>query len=319
MEILLTSFGASHLPPYRLENADSFYRMPPLTMSTTYNDLVFDYSMLLLFDRVILDTESWTRMSSGNKYRGYEGMKEVVKSLHDEGFVRIVDFDSIIQSKQDLLAKMLEQDLKRLDAWVAPLQESSKAWERFVVSIRDAYPGETAGPEIEHHMSAYFHHYAHHASIVLSNRVLLTAALSSSTKRRRRHYRDALRSVLPEYLSYVNANLVLSLELSAPFHDWSDMAPFYREKLLTVGKEELPEGSRINAIKQLFEVSFPEFAFLDSKSILRILKDKRLVQLRDLVDRAVKGEVTFDREFANRTLQEALGQPFRKSRSVDVE
>ena len=51
-------------------------------------------------------------------------------------------------------------------------------------------------------------------------------------------------------------------------------------------------------------LSFPEFTFWTPVNIVRALKDKRIDDLRRLVEAAAKGDVEFDREFATRVLGE---------------
>jgi len=127
-----------------------------------------------------------------------------------------------------------------------------------------------------------------------------------------------IRTSLTEYLAYVNANLVLSRTLEVGFHDWYDFEPFYREKFLTIGQKGRPGENKIQKVKQLFEISFPEFIPSDIKKVLRVIKDKRIANLRNLVDKAVKEEIQFDREFANRVLQEVLGIEQRVGRVRNI-
>jgi hypothetical protein len=135
---------------------------------------------------------------------------------------------------------------------------------------------------------------------------LVEEALESSRKRRESEHRKALRDVLSEYLSYVNVNLLLANELGGSVYDWCDFRPFYRDKFLRVARLTAPGQSETDSIRKLFEISFPEFAFWTPASIVRALKDKRIVDLRRLVEAAAEGKVEFDREFATRVLAEVL-------------
>ena len=131
-------------------------------------------------------------------------------------------------------------------------------------------------------------------------------ALKSSRKRRRAEYRSALRSELSAYLGYVNANLVLANTFGCGFHDWADYRPFYRDKFLRIGKESFPAEQEMDAISQLFNISFPHFSFWNPRDIVKAVKDKRISELRQLVDASVRGDVTFDKDFAVRVLREVL-------------
>jgi len=329
MELILTSFGASHLPPRRVQNAGVFYRMPPVSMSDITRGFIPEYAVLLLCERVILDAESWSRLSKGKYDPDYGEVANAFKELYDEGFIKVEDFDSIIDENSNLLERMLEKDLKRLDEWVSPLKESVETWRDFIGSLSE-YWREMRGGHLRiwtmpqgrdvdnsanyHHIAGCLHDAKNTGAHALNNFHLLEEAMKSATKRRRAEYRRVLRNTLTEYLAYVNANLILSQTLQAGFHDWYDFAPFYREKFLTVGKEKTEEQKRIDKVKQLFEISFPEFVYWDAKGLIKALKDKRIVELRTLVEKAARGEVTFDRDFANRVLQEVIGIEQRVSR-----
>lgn len=124
--------------------------------------------------------------------------------------------------------------------------------------------------------------------------------------------------MLQSYLSYVNANIVLSNELGVGFHDWADFLPFYRLKFLSVGKEHIEEERRIEESQKLFEVSFPEFAIADTHTLIKALQDKCVADLRELVEKAVKGDVTFDQEFARSVLNKVLGIERRTRRYRNI-
>jgi hypothetical protein len=128
---------------------------------------------------------------------------------------------------------------------------------------------------------------------------------------------NGLKPLIKEYLSYINANIILSNELGIGFHDWADFYPFYKLKFLSVGKDVLEERKTIESQK-LFEVSFPEFKISDNKSFLKVITDKRIQNLRDLVNKAVKGELSFDQEFARNTFKEVLGVEMNTKRQLKM-
>jgi hypothetical protein len=324
MELILTSFGLSHLPPKRLNDPDTFYRMPPVSMSVLNQSFLLDFSALLLCESIILDAESFERLSSVKSESPYRKAANIVLALHNEGFVRVEDFDSIVKNNQQLLENMLVHDLKKLDVWVQPLRESVQAWQELYSAVRDAVwrdtdverknmlnvmPGKNENERRQAYdrMLMYMHVIGAPVQIVAFDYQLLKESLSSSTKRRKTEYRDVLRRELAKYLAYVNSNLVISNTLQTGFYDWYDIRPFYREKFLTIGREETFGQKKIDKVKQLFEVSFPEFTFWDAKDIIKTLKDKRLYDLRQLVEKAAKQEIEFDGNFANRVLQEVIG------------
>jgi len=327
MKLLLTSFGLSHLHNKQDGNANMFYRMPPVSMSSVGQQFLPDYVTLLLANKIIIDCQTYDRLN--NPHHSYNAVAIMIKRLYDEGFVEIKDFDKVIIENKPLLEKMLEQDLKSLDLWIEPLKESTLYWEDFVAKfygeLRNEYFNiEDSASDLrysklrhyETHHEPYYsgksivqqlflNHSLHHGIEIYSPEISINEILSSSsTKRRTSAYKQALKKYLIGYLSQVNTNILLSQTFETGFHDWYDHKPFYQEKFLRVAKESSPGEQEIENIKKLFEISFPEFSFWQPDNILKALKDKRIEELRQLVDSACKGKVEFDREFANRTLLE---------------
>ncbi len=291
MELILTSFGISHLPQQPRERIDLFYRMPPIWMNRSF---MLDYAILLLCERIIIDSETFERFLSGKYAKLYGEVANMVKALYDEGFVRVENFDNIVRDNRKLLDLMLERDLKRLDDWVNTLKESVDIWDKFLdsVSVGDSHRclSWLGWPGL-HGVSSYSHRYQRLQQIIKQG---------NST------YQGDIKPILTEYLSYVNANLVLSFKFNVGFHDWQDFLPFYRDKFLTIGCEDIPEQKYIKKIKQLFEVFIPEVLPREPKDIIRVLKDKRISDLRNMVDKAVKEGIEFDYKFANSITQEVL-------------
>lgn len=318
MDLILSSFGVSHRRRRERRNADIFYRMPPAALATAGHDFMPDYAALLLADRIVIDKKTFDLLLSGRHYT-YGNVALMTKMLFDEGFVRLEDFDSVVAQNRGLLERMLERDLKELDSWVTPLKESVQEWRRFVDAFRgplrhDFLEGrlkdQGATPdeqefyeEISYRMAAWLHGLG---SYSLEAHYLVEEALESSRKRRKSEHRKALRDVLREYLSYVNANLLLANELDGSLYDWSDFRPFYRDKFLRIARDTVPGQEQVENIRKLFQISFPEFAFWTPANVIRALKDRRIVELRRLVEEAAEGRIEFDREFGARVLAEVL-------------
>lgn len=307
MQVMLTSFGIADAAEEHLnlsEEGSLFYHMPPVNMHTVSNAFMPDYIVLLLCDKVIIDKSSFVSLEE-NPHRSFTQVADAITQLHHEGFVKLVDFRQILKRNENLLQKMLEHDLQMLDQWIKPLRISLDIWKRFAneSSILVKYELEEMHGPLDHDVHRYTHS-GYHTDTYLH---LLEKSLESYRKQKRSKYRGVLMKVLPHYLSYVNANIVLSNELGVGFHDWADFLPFYRHKFISVGKQDIGEECQIKETQKLFEVSFPEFAITDTRTLIKVLKDKRIADLRELVDSAVKGEVTFDQEFAKSVLKEVIG------------
>jgi hypothetical protein len=229
---------------------------------------------------------------------------------------------------------MIDNDLKSLDQWVEPLRESLTLWQHFsrmsmelMNAEREEWFRQAPLRDVPHYSyshphSALTHEAAHmmHAdrASVAHMSMLVSDALESSTKRKRREYRDALRNVLRAYLTYVDANLILSHQLDVGFHDWLDFTPFYSAKFLSVGRDEDPVREGRTQLEKLFTVPFPELAIHNARTLMKALNDKRLEDLRRLVTEAAEGRVQFDAEFAKSVLSEVFrsSQRSKKLRNV---
>ena len=295
MKLLLTSFGINERLKEPLENWALYYKMPPADMRTISNVFLPDWTVLLLCEKIILDEASFAALEKPCQL--YSAIAETLKALYDEGFVELVDFKGVLRGHGALLATMLEHDLDMLDHWVAPLRESLDIWCGFTRTLESELSEASLEMRQAVHLVRQFSGNWTYA---------LDEALKSSRKRRKAEYRSVLRETLYSYLSYINANIVLSNELGVGFHDWADFLPFYRQKFLSVGYEDLEAQKQIEASKGLFTVSFPEFAITDTATLIRVLNDKRIVDLRQLVQDSVDGKVSFDEGFAKRVLKEVL-------------
>jgi hypothetical protein len=98
----------------------------------------------------------------------------------------------------------------------------------------------------------------------------------------------------------------LASEFEIPFHDWLDFTPFYTTKFLSVGKREDETQRGRKEVERLFTVAFPDLAIRDTRALLKVLNDKRIQDLRQLISDAVVGKVQFDDHFAKSVLAEVL-------------
>jgi hypothetical protein len=334
MDLILTSFGLSHLER-NPNSTDIFYRMPPVTLAeTTGTGFMPDYSVLLLCDRIILDLQSYNRLILGEPTRSYNKVAEVIKALYEEGFIRLEDFDSIVKNNHEILERMLQHDLENLEKWINPFKESTEKWRDFIKTLQimrendyeDYVEGrlseidktENEQNKLYNHTAYYLHDIASAASVKIWTNEIMEKKLHSKDGVKDEEFIHYFQNQLKETLSYVNANLVVSNTLGVGFHDWYDFEPFYREKFLSIEHEQLPTHREIEKIDQLFKISFPEFAFWNTKSILKAMKDKRIQDLRNLVNEATIQSTPFDREFANKVLREVLQLEMRISRIRNI-
>jgi hypothetical protein len=257
-----------------------------------------DFDLLLLCDSVIIDETSFKNLMS-RSMPIYSEMADTLDALKADGRVEMKDFSSLLISQSDLLDRMVDQDIKFLDNWVTPLRNSLSLWRSFSkTSVEiDSHFGNTMKGQLK-----IFHEIPWENDKI----ELALAALESSEKRKRRKYRSPLRDMLRIYLNYVNANLIISHQLGVGFHDWLDFMPFYEMKFLFVGEDGSSIEKNRYQLKQLFTIPFPNLAIRNPRSLIKALNDRRIEDLRALVNQAARGEIKLDNEFAKSVLIEVL-------------
>jgi hypothetical protein len=320
MKIMLTSFGVEHSLSSEAGQESMFHRMPPVSFGRISEAFMPDYELLLLCDRVIMDEASFDRLIRGS-VAAYSRVAETFQALKSEGRIELKGFSSTLRPHTGLLGRMVDHDLKSLDQWVVPLRESLTLWRHFSKmsmeimweyseqwthqrSYRDVHSltREFQEPPI-HEVGGMLHSEKVRASYIS---MLVNEALESSKKRKLKEFRGALRDVLRAYLSYVDANLILSHQIDCGFHDWLDFTPFYAAKFLSVGHAKDPVREGRAQLEKLFTVPFPDLAISNASTLMKALNDKRLEDLRLLVAEAVAGNVEFDDEFAKSVLREVF-------------
>lgn len=338
MKLMLTSFGIERTLGAGDEPRSFFHRMPPVSFRWFKDTFMPDYDLLLLCDEPIMDESSFRQLTEEPSH-AYAKVADTFRELKTEGRIQLVDFGSILRANVQLLDRMTDHDIRILDQWVNALRDSIIMWRHFSEKsievwgeldevrlyvhdhYRDAHPRheirdyQRTGALLTHEIGGHFHYERDRLEILTC---MVDEALKSSAKRREKEHREALRETLKGYLSYVNANLILSNELQVGFHDWLDFTPFYAAKFLSVGKETDSTQEERKQVETLFTIPFPELAIKDTRSLVKALNDKRIGELRQLVGDAVAGKVEFDHEFAKSVLRQVLGAEAtaRKWRSI---
>jgi|GEM_PF-1188509 len=327
MKIMLTSFGITRKVPRKHDSLSMFHGMPPVSMHRFKNVFMPEYAALLLSEKLILDKKSYDTLAKKPSHY-YLVVSETVKSLQEEGFIELVDFNKILNNNNLLLRRMLQHDLEFANQWIQPLNESMRIWIDFVNRVRahtDHEYGQLGIPprDCDHiavspkilnphewspsrlHLPRKHYYYSSYLWTLHELRHVSGEPLDFLPEDKTHNYK-ALRAVLLPYLSYVNANIVLSNELGIGFHDWMDYLPFYRQKFLYVGTEVPKAEFHVMKSQELFRIAFPEFEISNPTSLINALKDRRIENLRQLVHDAVEGKVRFNETFARNVLKDVL-------------
>jgi len=329
MKVMLTSFGIQQAYAAASRGASPFYRVPPVSFRLVSSKFSPDYELLILCDQIVMDESSFQQLVD-RPAATFAGVAETFRALRGDGRIELVDFGSILRANSDLLNKMLNHDMNALDRWVESLRESLTTWRHFAESFRRILHAEHSRPStlrfdteeianLATHTKSGFGdelisalHYGNMHTAYID--MMVGDALSPSKMRSPNEYRSALQDLIQPYLAYVNANLVLASELKVPFHDWQDFMPFYSTKFLSMGKREHETQRGRKEVERLFTIAFPDLAIQDSRTLLKVLNDKRVQDLRNLVGDAVHGRVKFDEHFANSVLAEVLRSERRLTR-----
>lgn len=320
MELMLTSFGTTEKDIEAFQDRSMFYGMPPLKIGLNPLNYFFtpDYPILLICEKLVLNKNSFALLRD-SKISPYKLIADTMQELYYEGFIELVDFRNILERNKELLKKMIKHDLSIIEQWIEPFEESLNIWNNFFhraqrftqkdidFIIHSSSYKESDIKKMVNEADFYRSVLLHSAHTPLATINLTMGWYRSADKSKKMEFFNRLKELIHPYLSYVNANIILSNELGIGFHDWADFLPFYRHKFLSVGKEHTKEQQQMKESQKLFELSFPEFQIFDKRNFIKIMKDSRIVDLRKLVESAAKGEVEFDQKFARSVFKEVLG------------
>jgi hypothetical protein len=80
MDLLLTAFGVASSPDLNAESL--FYRMPPARVGEVF---LPDYEVLLLCDRIVMDTQTFDRLRSDMRNPAYKTVAELATFWREKG------------------------------------------------------------------------------------------------------------------------------------------------------------------------------------------------------------------------------------------
>jgi len=309
MELLLTSFGEGDESHAVVTNP--FYRMPPTMLALRGRYLQPDYAALLLADAVVLDEASYDRLLH-RRHWSYNIVAKTVRTLEAEGFIRLTNYGQLIGDQEETIKADVEHELNSIREWLPILAVAVERWSAFVELTRMQSPALFLS-DGDFSVRAALAHVSKIAQVTKDAQA--TKDTPDLYIRSWPRQTPQLVDVLRAYLTYVHRNIALSRQLRIPFYDWYDYQPFYERKLRGSGKRL---HDQMDDIRKLFEVSFPEFAVRSPRQLIKILTDRRIVELRELVASATRGDVQFDSDFAKRILFEVLAreQSINRYRSI---
>ena len=354
MRVLYTSFGFTneryHLGSiygsYGYKGADNFnfHRLPPFSIAEIEKRFTVDFSVFLLFDTVLIDRQTiWTLENPDESWilkqnrkeakegransvadewvlQAYESLYHSLLRLQEEGFIEVVDYNSVLRPQQATLEQMLKDDLVQLRHWIEPLKDSMSIWRKYTEVLRKVMyepDDETKkNANVKEFDSAELYDLRaciHNQSCISGGLYFLSRLLEhrNDVPNDLERYETQARHVLSDYLKYVNANILLSASLDSAFHDWSDYKPLYQAKFRLMRAADPKVKDRMDELHKLFSLVLPRFTVTDDKILIRILKDPRVCDLRQLVNDAVAGNIEIDEEFARKVLQDVIEDQYQ--------
>ena len=292
--VLVTSFG--FVEPNYEKTAGPFGKLPPAIISSSLNNIVSpDYASLVLADELLMDAQSFENLK---RSKGpFTALANTYEILEKEGYVRFLDYESLLAKYDSLLEQMVASDLGEAEIWIEPMTQSVSDWQDFAFEYSQRTESLPAGTS--EFMSYAMHHVGTPKNFIVGFKDLVDFGAGAKLL-------PGFRRVIEPYLRQVNSNLLLSVITESIVHDWSDFAPLYRRKMHTMTEDYVAASKQPEHLRRLFEISFPEFAIADDKGLVKTLGDPRVKELRKLVRDATIGNEVFDEEFGRRTMVEVF-------------
>jgi hypothetical protein len=284
--------------------------LPPVFGAIRGIEFVPDWRLPLLFDRLVLDEMNFEHLTTSTR-RDFSHLSEFLRLLHREGRVHLENFPSRLSKAKSLISGLIEADVQSNADWRETLISSAEISEEFARTIES----EVMHADAKYHeLNALYKSRASIAIRAILNRVAIEPHLNHATS----SLNDAkaqsiradsmahLRDHLKWELTHVNAVLSLSLELMVPFSDWSPYGPFYAGKAYTAVRDGASAQNHISALSRILELTFSEFQPSSLDHFVRCLDDKRVEDLRALVQDVADGAVLFDEAYVRDVFHRVL-------------
>lgn len=308
MKLSLICAGLSHLNDDSTDaKGGGIFRMPRISMARNTQQFLPDYALLLLADEMVMGRRTYEGLIRG-QIESNSTMPLMVKLLHDEGFLRLENFDAALTEHHALLELMIEEDLQTQESWVPTMWTSVKSWQSFYEGLQltlrpraekirhDIAEGKPVGLNYARAASVFIHHMGgrYQMARYFAEEVLAPEGDDADVLKERRDF-------LAEQLAYTLCNMLLSRKFAAAIHDWCDFTPHYFETIQRC-RNRSPDTTTKPAAKELFQLTLPEFILWHPNNVIKALRDPRVVALRAQVRKAVTGHATLDPKAAVETL-----------------
>lgn len=272
--------------------------VPPLLPFADRVDL--DYTPLLLFDQALLDVNTVSNVESLDD-SSFRPLRDTLRALLDAQLIVPIDMESqLCECAADLQA--LDNEELAGATWTHLAKDAAAQWSRLGAQLHIALKGQlTAADMLPVGVVEW----------LVDTGQPLTPEATAAALRLLARYKPTTRHLLASevqryvtrsYLRHLHAVLFLAERLQSAWYDWSNMKTFYDAKYRRVLRTLAPEQRRLSSAYAILEQAFVAFRPTKASDIVRILRDPRLLSLRQRVKEAADAGETLDPAFAERAL-----------------
>lgn len=247
------------------------------------DSLQFDFSSLLLSGEMIVDKHGYEAL----KYHSNANFKryfEQISALHDEGFVRLVDYALLTDDEKRLIQRATDTECVHAERWLPHIRNAILTWEdsrneyaiaygKDTVESHDSRPTFILQEYVLNH-NAKWNENAHDAvrDIIFSNRVP-----------RSREDKKVIQDVARILLDHVHTSMMLQKKYEASIFEWENYKSAFLEKSAAFF-EDNKTFDNLKACRQLLEVVAPcQLQEVELTNVISLLKDRDIQIVRDAI------------------------------------
>lgn len=286
---------------------------PPLKI---YSDgaLDLEFGPLLVVDYIVMDAAAYERILSQVRSPVMRRLKETLRALHNEGFLRLIDYAPILDHHRKWILDSSSEQAADPIRWVEGLRAAVAGWE----TAREPFRHILDSPQYDMAMHIPFGIFAYlsdsEKELTEENYQSVRRLIFSERQRVSRAEREILSMCLKPYLNHVFSCMAIRNEMELPLADWENLRPLYVPLHRQLGPKKPRADQAQDKVRELFECAIPMFEPTSVVELLKLLKDKRIEVLREFIRVAVKEGHQFSSKDLQRLLREIYLVDIKKGR-----
>jgi hypothetical protein len=288
-------------PPSSGVNTSYLFDGWPAIKYYANSGLDLHFAPLLLCDEAIIDEESFDRII----HTRADYAARIANSfsvLSDRGFLKKIDFRNTLRSNASKIAVATNFELESVDKWVDVIRKDFEKWETnreiYKRGLGSSYDFTVRAPTGVLEALSVIGRKKSERNLSFMRRILF----------KHKHVRssgetDILKEIVRPYLDYVHSYLLLWEKYKMPVSDWEENGNIFKRKLeLGFKTDTAIQGSE--NLKTIFSVALSKLEPSNVQSFLRVVRDKRMKELRDVVQVCGQEGADFDYEFLQKIIIE---------------